>query len=227
MNTAIFVRQFDRILLLSWVLRRIANRYSDGSVVTIRRGRAAGMRFKRFHGSHNAYWLGIHEIPTQEAPVRGLIPGQVIYDVGANAGFFSALISRIIGPAGHFYAFDPLPKNLVSLRAQVELNELANCTVVEAAVSDYEGTTELTQWGSTQTVQLVALGKHSDGLKFTAATIKLDNFAASNRWPDWVKIDVEGAEMIGIERGGAASDVPEGAAPNHRITRRRNGRRGI
>lgn len=211
MSTAHLVDNLGRVPALGWVLRRIARLYRDGSVVTIRRGRAAGMRFKRFHRHRNTYWLGTHEIPLQDALVRELGEGQVFYDVGANAGFISIIAARSVRTSGHCYAFDPLPGNLVALRAQIELNSLQNCTVVDAAVADHNGMAEFIQWGSPQTAHIADQRKHLGGKALSVRAVTLDTFAASHRKPDCIKIDIEGSELLALH--GAKKLLASAEAP--------------
>ena len=37
-------------------------------------------------------------------------PGDVVLDIGANLGFFSRLLARLVGRQGHVYAFEPVPQ---------------------------------------------------------------------------------------------------------------------
>jgi hypothetical protein len=94
-----------RIPVVGRALRWLARRYPEGSVVTIHTGRAAGFRWKRYHRYVNGYWPGIYELLIREALARELKPGQVFYDVGANAGFFSLVGACCVGPGGRVFAF--------------------------------------------------------------------------------------------------------------------------
>ncbi len=199
MNTARLVHGIGRIPVLGKTLRRIVNRYREGSTVTIRRGQAAGMRFKRFHRYNAAFAVGVHEIPLQEAIARELSDGAVFYDVGSHTGFFTAIAARIVGPRGFCYAFDPVPDNVDATRAQIEVNDLGNCEVVGAGVCDRNDKIEFIQSDSYSTVQMVELGRLSAGKKFVVPTVTLDSFVANHRPPDVVKIDVEGAEVHVLE----------------------------
>jgi len=65
--------------------------------------------------------------------------GDVVFDIGANVGFFTLLAATLVGPAGHVVAFEPDAANLVRLRANCTLNDLRNVTVIEKAVTSQEG----------------------------------------------------------------------------------------
>ena len=118
MNRARLISFCGSIPLIGPSLRKIARRYPEGSVTTIKHGYLAGYRWRRSHRYVSAYWLGIYELPIQECLVRKLKPGNVFYDIGANAGFFSLLGSNCVGPEGRVFAFEPLPENIRSIRAQ-------------------------------------------------------------------------------------------------------------
>ena len=58
---------FGRIPLVGFILRKLARKYEEGSVVTISRGYAKGLRWKRYHRYVSGYWLGIYEPELQAA----------------------------------------------------------------------------------------------------------------------------------------------------------------
>jgi FkbM family methyltransferase len=62
----------------------------------------------------------------------------VVYDVGAHAGFFTLLASKLVG-AGRVVAFEPLPPNAARLRVNLAANGRTNVDVMEAAASDARG----------------------------------------------------------------------------------------
>src|SRR4051812_14269184 len=115
--------------LLGPALRRMAHNFPEGSVVEISSGAAAGFRWRRHHRYVNGYWLGQYELHIQEELKSCIKPGQTVFDIGANAGFFTLVAARLVGAAGKVIAFDPLPDNIQSIQEQLDLNSLINCTV--------------------------------------------------------------------------------------------------
>ncbi len=174
------------------LLRRVANLYRDGSIVTIRSGLAGGLKWKRYHRFVNGYWVGNYELPIQHALDGLLRQGDVFYDIGANAGFFSILASRLVGDDGIVYAFEPLPENISVLREQVWLNGLNNCEPIAAAAGDQNGTSRLRY--SPENASIASLDRTSDDLsvEVEVEVTTLDVFAKKHRAPDVLKIDVEG-----------------------------------
>ena len=68
---------------------------------------------------------------------RQVTSGMVVFDVGANAGFYTTLFSDLVGPAGRVHAFEPDPLSFEILRRRT--TRRANVAVNEAAVGDRTG----------------------------------------------------------------------------------------
>jgi FkbM family methyltransferase len=62
--------------------------------------------------------------------------GQTVVDVGANIGYYTVIMSRLVGPQGRVVAFEPEPANLALLKKNLELNDIHNVTVMEQAVAE-------------------------------------------------------------------------------------------
>jgi len=63
----------------------------------------------------------------------------VVYDLGANVGFYTLIAATATGASGEVYAFDPFPRNVSCLRRHLVHNNVRNVEVVEAAVTDSMG----------------------------------------------------------------------------------------
>lgn len=181
--------------LVAPLLRRafaLAVRPLGGRAVAIAHGPGAGLRL--WFDETSAVWVsGRAEGAVQEA-LRTLVrPGAVLFDVGANVGFFTVLGARLVGPSGTVVAFEPHPENVARLRRNVDLNAAANVVVVAAAVSDAGGE-RLLDARHTATAHLVGGGAGPGSVRVEA--ISLDEFVAQrpDLAPAVVKIDVEGHE---------------------------------
>jgi FkbM family methyltransferase len=172
----------------------------------VMRGRMAGVRIN-LGGSFVRYLTGDAEPEVQEALAQLVKPGQTVYDVGANIGFFTILCSRLVGPQGRVYAFEPIPQNLVTLRRNIALNGLTNVVVVEKALSASTGTAEMfvSPWSAFHSLNVEGASKQDnhgpqEG-EIVVETVTLDEFVAQAgvSAPDLIKIDVEGAELIVVE----------------------------
>lgn len=65
-------------------------------------------------------------------------PGMQVIDVGANIGFYTVLLGKLVGKTGHVWSFEPFPPAVNYLKQNIELNKLNNITVIEKAVAEKE-----------------------------------------------------------------------------------------
>src|SRR3989344_2665787 len=62
--------------------------------------------------------------------------GDVFVDVGAHIGYFTLLASKIVGPVGRVYAFEPNTNNFKLLQKNVKRNKLNNVICINKAIAD-------------------------------------------------------------------------------------------
>jgi FkbM family methyltransferase len=152
------------------------------------------MKWRRYHRYVNGYWLGIYELPLQKAIARELKRGEVFYDIGANAGFFTVLAAKLVGSEGRVFAFEPLPENAQCVEEQIEINALTQCCVIAKAVTRRSGRIPFVRHENSSMAHVeVEVGVRNQRMSVGAVT--LDDFIAEgNPLPHLVKIDVEGHE---------------------------------
>jgi hypothetical protein len=63
----------------------------------------------------------IEDAPAIQRSVRA---GMTVFDIGANIGYLSLLMSRLVGISGRVYAFEPDADNYASLKRAVEDNQI-------------------------------------------------------------------------------------------------------
>ena len=159
-------------------------------VLPIIQGRLKGKKWIVGAGEHG-YWLGSYEITKRLAFEREIKPGSIIYDIGANVGYFSLLAAVLAGEEGKVVAFEPLPRNTEFLKKHIAMNELSTIQVVEAAVSSHSGEAFFDFGAST------AMGHLSENGGLRVQMVSLDEMVSKGELPppDHIKIDVEGAEF--------------------------------
>jgi FkbM family methyltransferase len=159
-------------------------------VLPVMQGPIRGTKWIVGSGNHG-YWLGSYEAEKVKAFTRALQNKRVVYDIGANVGYYSMIASALLGTAGHVIAFEPDVRNICFFHRHLSLNDISNVEVVDAAVSDKSGTAVFCQeFGR-------SMGRLSDEGGVTVRTLALDDFIGESHAPvpDVLKIDVEGAEM--------------------------------
>jgi FkbM family methyltransferase len=184
------------------VVLRATQRLVGGGSINVRGGAGFGLRLSTSYlpiAHIQGYGLirGVLEPGVQEALRRYVRPGAVVYDVGANIGFFSLLAARLTGPDGRVEAFEPVPASAAAARANATLNDLAGITVHEAAVGDRDGVEVLLVTGERSWSHLAALGWHPrTERQISVRLLALDEEISRGALPppDVVKIDVEGSE---------------------------------
>lgn len=191
-------------------LKFLAHRYLLGTrFLDVRTpGRGFDMRVHAHDviGRH-IYKYGVHD-PGLTAWIEDhlvLEPGDVVFDVGANVGWFTLVLDALAPPGVDLFAFEPHPGNAALLAENVRRNRADSVTVVQAAVSESPGGRELFVYPGENS------GRHSllpiaDAERLTAESTSLDAFwaerALANRPPRFLKIDIEGYEFAALRGAG-------------------------
>lgn len=173
------------------VLRLPLRLIPAGTRMTVRKGGLKGKQWIVESHTHGC-WLGTYESEKQLLFGQTITKGSVVFDVGANVGFYTLLASTLVGTAGHVYAFEPLPRNISYLKEHLRLNRVENVTVIEAAVADYSGVRHFDKTPGR------AMGHLSTDGALEVRSVALDELIASGQVPapDFMKIDVEGDELL-------------------------------
>jgi len=156
--------------------------------------------------SNHGYWLGSYEFDKQKLIAETVGKGAVFFDIGAHVGFYTLLASTLVGNTGKVYSFELLPRNLGFLKKHLKLNGVQNVTLFEAAVSDCPGESQFAEGPNR------SMGKLSDHGAIKVQLVSLDDLLAAGKIvrPDYMKIDVEGAELSVLQgaRGILADAAP-------------------
>jgi len=174
----------------------------------VRSGISAGMWMRLRLPQEVRYWRGEHERAIQDAIAAMVLPGAVVYDIGAHIGSFALGATRLTGQAGRVVAFEADPENVASLVENASRNNLtATLQVVPCAVWSRTTTRVAFRRGG---VQRTHGGVETDGQRTVLGSgdmiqvpaIALDDFIkGGGPIPQLVKIDVEGGEYE-VLRGG-------------------------
>lgn len=155
--------------------------------------------------------------PTEEENTLRLLPlaGAVVYDVGANIGVFSLFFSRQVGASGQVVAFEPAAANFAKLMRNLRLNRVSNVLPMALGLGAAAATCAAYAIGGSGGTMTMMQSESPDPRYVRAGTMRvepLDAVAAEHALPkpDFIKLDVEGAELDVIEgaRGVLRSSRP-------------------
>jgi FkbM family methyltransferase len=148
--------------------------------------------------------LGSYEPSTVALAKEIVRPGMHCLDVGAQTGFFTCLMSSLVGPVGKVWAFEPMPASFHLVEKNVRENHYE--TIVELyprAASNAPATIE-----GTLVSNMYVVGHLDMGEPVTIEAVRIDDIVTAH--VDVIKIDVEGHEPAAIEgmRGLIERDRP-------------------
>lgn len=133
--------------------------------------------------------------------------GVTALDIGAHAGYYTRMLSDLVGPGGRVFAFEPHPDNFKMLITNVAGR--VNVLPVPAAVGARTGKAELYEMQSSSQHSLYDLSRHLPHFERRGSLVvevtTVDDFlrAYGNPAVGFAKLDVEGAEpavLVGMEQ---------------------------
>ena len=182
---------------VSWASAKLVPR--DTLVwMQVRQGPARGLWLHLNPRTGRNYLDGGGEAEVQAALQEHLRVGMIFYDVGSNIGFFSLLAARLVGEQGRVVAFEADPEVAGRLREHVARNQFSWIATEEKAVwserkSVFFERTDPAASPDRGLGHVVSSGVN-DAIRVEA--VSLDDYARTGPAPDFVKCDVEGAEVV-------------------------------
>jgi FkbM family methyltransferase len=161
--------------------------------------RLSNAHFMLMESPYKGLWRELDEVEIMRQFVRS---GDVVFDIGANIGLHSIVLSRLVGPQGKLFAFEPNAELLAAL--QFTIGQLPNATLYPCALSSRDADSQLFVPPDDTVASLAdwTIGSpkfNQDGPAHVIACIerRLDDLveAASLPQPDFIKCDVEGGEL--------------------------------
>ena len=124
-------------------------------------------------------------------------PGMTVFDLGANIGWFTMILSKIVGDTGHVYSFEPDPDYFLTLKENIKLNHLENVSIFEMGVSNYSG---ITNFSLNEEFGTLVIDDKQKENSVKISTTTMDEFCLKNHIKiDFMKMDVEGSEPLVFE----------------------------
>ncbi|MEJ7860579.1 MAG: FkbM family methyltransferase [Pyrinomonadaceae bacterium] len=170
------------------------------SVVTeTKDGRRFDVGFRDW-AEDSIYFLGTYENFCTETVKKYIGRGDVCLDVGANMGWYSTLFRDICGAEGAVHSFEPVPQTFAELEKNVALNgSPPNVFLNNFGLGDEEKETEIYLFDDLPSGHAsLAPGKTHSAQAILINIKTLDSYLEMRKIKqvDFVKVDVEGAEMM-------------------------------
>jgi FkbM family methyltransferase len=166
--------------------------------------------------------------------INSLVPGSILFDIGAHFGVFSLAVLRFGGKDARVIAVDPSPTSVRLLAIQSQLNDVASdrLQIIQASVGEHAGEQNMVSVGVIGGGYFVVPEKTHSAIDFTKTmSTTVDNLVTTTRRrPTHLKIDVEGAEEAVLR--GAMNTLTAPQAPilflelHNAFIRRRGGEPG-
>ncbi len=74
---------------------------------------------------------------------RRIRPGSRVFDIGANLGYFSAVMAKAVGTSGRVWSFEPVPATVRQLQLCKEFNALEQMRIFPIALGGQNGSIKM------------------------------------------------------------------------------------
>ena len=131
---------------------------------------------------------GQYEPYSVELLKRLISPGMKCIDVGAHIGFYTCLVTSIVGETGKVYAFEPMAAHYDLLLKNIQENGFQRIVqTFNVVCSDVNGNVNVSKISN-----MFVVGHNGGSEQATVEAVRLDDLIEDTI--DFVKIDVEGHE---------------------------------
>ena len=147
---------------------------------------------------------GIYE-PIETRILQQLAKGsKLIVDIGANVGYYTVELAKLLGPTGQLLSFEPVEASFSQLRKNVKLNRIDNAVrMFQLGVSDSVSQSQifLPRKSGSSAASLRNLHPQEEFVSQVIQTTTLDHIFETLEITECnlIKIDVEGGELQAIQ----------------------------
>jgi len=185
----VVIRNFGRLFSIKGM------EYPSGEIDFTREVKLFGFSIRT--NAQEALW--IEPILLEYNKHRQLREGEIVFDCGGYHGTYSLIASKAVGENGKVYCFEPDDDNHAVVRGNLERNGVKNVELVKKGIWNSETTLSFVK-DLDHSSQVDFGGKHQ-GKTVSISTTTLRAFCEKEKIakPDFVKMDIEGAELEAIE----------------------------
>jgi len=173
---------------------RVINYINNVLLTSLKKDYTIVLGNKMYLDSHDALELSLNGIyePMETALIQQLIgPGDNVVDIGAHIGYYTLIMSKLVGPTGTVFAFEPDKTNFELLRKNVEVNGCTNVMLENMVITDTVEPVRLFNIGESSNPTIVGSGEQFTLVDGTS----LDTYFRGIKI-NFIKMDVEGAEYL-------------------------------
>jgi FkbM family methyltransferase len=137
------------------------------------------------------------EVAETETIKRIVKPGMCILEIGANVGYYTILMGKLVGKNGKIYAYEPYPRSVDILTRNVRLNGLADIVEVHNSAVSSENAIKKLYLGKASNVHGLINYKTGDNdadyIEVETEDIR-EILVSAGRRIDLIRMDIEGHE---------------------------------
>ncbi|MBD3320120.1 MAG: FkbM family methyltransferase [Chitinivibrionales bacterium] len=127
---------------------------------------------------------------------KHICPGMSALDIGANIGFYTTLLSRLVGQKGKVYSFEPNAENVMNLKKSTRNRN--NVIINQRAVGRLSGQLNLFMSNNLnvdhQTYDIGA-GRSAQSV----GAVSIDDYFRNGETVDIVKLDIQGFDYYALK----------------------------
>jgi FkbM family methyltransferase len=151
---------------------------------------------KMYLDKDDALELSLNKIyePRETNLIQTLVNnGDVVVDIGAHIGYYTLILSKLVGDNGKVFAFEPDLINFTLLEKNIKINNCKNVVLVHMAVLDKTEKVKLFETGVSSNPNI---NNNSDSTEsYIVDGISLDDYFKNfNGHINFIKMDIEGSE---------------------------------
>jgi FkbM family methyltransferase len=190
------LKQLQALLIRKWI-------DNNEFTATITGGPAKGLVFPVQMPQDKLMWIGTWELDFAKALCVAIKPGWICYDIGGYKGYYAGIMA--LKGAKEVFVFEPMPANAEKIKKLIELNKMLPMHLQQLAVSDADGKAVFNIMPEETMGKLDTSAfqqKEKGNTQVTVTTAALDGLIKNGMpEPDFIKIDVEGAEELVLQGG--------------------------
>lgn len=142
---------------------------------------------------------GLYEKTITDYIFENLVPNSSVLDIGANIGYYTLIMAKLVGTQGNVFAFEPEPSNFKILSKNIKINNYTNVNAEKFILSEHDGKTKLFLSNSDPGSHKIFPSNNTDERNIIVDSISVDSYFKKHSIDphiiNFIKMDVEGSEF--------------------------------